>query len=255
LSVDPGALALSVATAVAAGLVGCFAVMRRMTLAADAVSHVALPGIGIALALNIHPLFGATAMLVFGTLLIWGLERRTRIATETIIGVVFSAALAVGSLMSTEHELVEALLGDPGDLTGGEIGFGIVAAAGAAVLVVTMRYRLVLALVSPEIARTAGIRVGRMNLVYLETFALTLALGLRYAGVLLMGSMIIIPAATAKRLARDLTSMLWISVGVAVLSTAVGTYVAAAIEKPTGPIIICVAAACFLLSLLLRRSR
>src|ERR1044071_1156616 len=53
------------AMAVAAGLVGCFAVMRRMALAADALSHVALPGIGVALALHIHPLFGATAMLFF----------------------------------------------------------------------------------------------------------------------------------------------------------------------------------------------
>ncbi len=55
---EAGALVLSIATAVAAGVVGCFAVMRRMSLAADAMSHVALPGIGVALALRIHPLFG-----------------------------------------------------------------------------------------------------------------------------------------------------------------------------------------------------
>lgn len=64
------ALLLSVAMAVAAGLVGCFAVMRRMALAADALSHVALPGIGIALALHINPLVGAVAMLFFGSLLV-----------------------------------------------------------------------------------------------------------------------------------------------------------------------------------------
>ena len=46
--------------AAAAGLVGCFAIMRRMSLAADPLSHVALPGVGVALALGIHPLFGAT---------------------------------------------------------------------------------------------------------------------------------------------------------------------------------------------------
>jgi ABC-type Mn2+/Zn2+ transport system permease subunit len=61
---------LSIAMAVAAGLVGCFAVMRRMALAADALSHVALPGIGIALALHVSPLFGAAAMLFFGGLLV-----------------------------------------------------------------------------------------------------------------------------------------------------------------------------------------
>jgi len=92
------ALLLAAAAAVAAGLVGCFAVMRRMTLAADALSHVALPGIGIALALHVHPLLGAAATLFFGALLVWALADRSRLATETIVGVVFSAALAIGSV-------------------------------------------------------------------------------------------------------------------------------------------------------------
>ncbi len=103
-------LLLSVAMAVAAGLVGCFAVMRRMALAADALSHVALPGIGVALALHIHPVFGAAAMLFFGALLVWVLENKARMATETVIGVVFSAALAIGSMMASGEELIDALL-------------------------------------------------------------------------------------------------------------------------------------------------
>jgi ABC-type Mn2+/Zn2+ transport system permease subunit len=253
MDIDAGALALSCATAAAAGLVGCFAVMRRMALAADAVSHVALPGIGIAMALRVHPLFGACAMLLFGTLLIWTLERRTGIATDAIVGVVFSAALAVGSLMSTGEDLVEALLGDPGTLGATEIVFGIAAAAGVAAFVLHNRSRLVLALVSPEIAHTSGIDVARLDLSYLLMFALTIALGLRYVGVLLMGSMIIIPAATAKRMANGLSGMLAAAVGVAVASTIVGTAASALLHRPPGPLIICVAAAFFLLSLLRRR--
>src|SRR4029077_10558201 len=97
-------LLLSVAMAVAAGLVGCFAVMRRMALAGDAFSHVALPGIGIALALHLHPMFGAIAMLFIGALLVWALEDASRIATETIIGVVFSAALAIGTMTTSGEE-------------------------------------------------------------------------------------------------------------------------------------------------------
>src|SRR5512141_3195538 len=111
MEIEIGALLVSITTAIAAGLIGCFAVMRRMTLAADAISHVALPGIGVALALRIHPLFGAVTMLFFGTLLMWTLERRARIATDAIIGVVFSAALAAGSLISSGEDLVEALFG------------------------------------------------------------------------------------------------------------------------------------------------
>ena len=251
---DAASLLLSIAAATAAGLVGCFAVMRRMALAADAISHIALPGIGVALALGIHPLLGALAMLLFGALLIWALERRARIPAETIIGVVFSAALAIGSLMSSGEELVDALFGGAGALSAGEVAFGLVAATVVAAFVLAQRSKLVLWLVSPEIARTAGIDTVRLNLVFLEVFALTVALGLRYLGVLLMGSLVIIPAATAKRLARTLTQMLAYAVAVAVLATVAGTAIASRLGRPAGPVIISIAALLFLASLLKRRA-
>ena len=248
------ALVLSVAMAVAAGLVGCFAVMRRIALAGDALSHVALPGIGIALALHIHPVFGAAAMLFFGALLVWALEERTRLATETTVGVVFSAALAIGSMMASGEDLIEALLGSPGVLSRSEIVFGMVAALAVVIFIVSQRNRLIVTLVSPDVGRAAGIDVRRLNLLYLQTFALTTALGLRYLGVLLMGALIIIPAATAKHVAKDLNGMLISAVIVAVFATLTGSYLAAWIHRDTGPLIVTVAAGCFVLSLLRRQS-
>ena len=245
-------LLLSVAMAVAAGLVGCFAVMRRMALAADALSHVALPGIGIALALQIHPLVGAVAMLFCGALLVWALEERTRAATETVIGVVFSAALAVGSLMTSGEELIDALFGGPGVLSAPEVVFGVAAAIAIVVFIVTHRNSLIVTLVSPDVARTAGINVRRLNLLYLQMFALTIALGLRYLGVLLMGALIIIPAATAKRVARNLNGMLYVAVFVAMVATVVGSWMAAWLHRETGPLIVTVAASAFVVSLLRR---
>ena len=246
-------LLLSVAMAVAAGLVGCFAVMRRMALAADALSHVALPGIGVAMALQIHPLFGAVAMLFFGALLVWALEARTRAATETVIGVVFSAALAVGSLMTSGEDLIDALFGGPGVLSASEVVFGFVAAIGTIFFIITRRNSLIVTLVSPDVARTAGINVSRLNLLYLLMFALTIALGLRYLGVLLMGALIIIPAATAKRLASNLSGMLSVAVAVAVAATVLGTWIATWLHRETGPLIVTVAASAFLASLVRRQ--
>ena len=251
---DAGAVIASIAMAIAAGMIGCFAVMRRMALASDAISHVALPGIGIALALGIHPLFGAVAMLAFGTLAIWAVERRTRMATETIVGVVFSAALAIGSLLSSGDDLIDALFGGRGPVGPGELAFGLAAALAIVGFAWWARNRLVLVLVSPEIAMTAGIRVARLDLWFLEAFALTVALGLHYLGVLLMGSMIIIPAATAKRLARNLSGMLVWATAVAVASTALGAGLAIATARPPGPIIVCVATALFVVSLIVRRT-
>src|SRR5665213_713856 len=94
--------------------------------------------------------------------------------------------------------------------------------------IITQRHRLIVALVSPDVARTAGIDVPRLNLLFLQMFALTIALGLRYLGVLLMGALIIIPAATAKRLAANLNGMLVIAVTCAVVSTVAGS--SAAVE-------------------------
>lgn len=248
-------IALSASMAVAAGLIGCFAVMRRMSLASDALSHVALPGIGIALALHVHPALGAVAALLLGTLLVWGLERRADISTETVVGVVFSLALAVGSLLATGEELVDALLGSPGTLGAWEVGLGLAGAVAVTTFVLVERHRLVVSLVSADVARTSGVPVARVELLYLLGFALTVALGLRFLGVLLMGSLVIIPAATAKHLARSLTEMLAISVGVAVFSTLVGEVVAARVGRPPGPVIITVAATLFVASLPLRRNR
>jgi ABC-type Mn2+/Zn2+ transport system permease subunit len=95
--------------------------------------------------------------------------------------------------------------------------------------------------------------VARLSLLYLLAFSLTVALGLRYLGVLLMGSLIIIPAATAKHVTRRLGSMLALAVAVAVFSTLAGTSLARVLQRETGPVIIAVAAGIFFLGLLGRR--
>lgn len=246
MSIEPSGLVLAAATAVAAGLMGCYAVMRRMTLAADALSHVALPGIGVAILLRVHPLAGALAALLAGAVFVWMLEQRTRIPSETVIGVVFSAALAIGALLTTSEHLMDALFGTPGALTPWELGAGLLGSGAVIVFAMAAKDRLIVALVSPDIALTSGINVRRLDLAYLIAFALTVALGLRYLGVLLMGSLIIIPAATARRLGRGLTSMFAVSIGVALVSTVVGTYAASLLGQETGPCIVVTATACFL---------
>lgn len=254
MSLEPSALVLSVAAATAAGLVGPFALMRRMTLASDAMSHIALPGIGLAILIGVNPIVGGVAMLLVGALVIWGLENKTRIATETVIGVVFTTALAAGTMLTSGRDLVEALLGGLERLSPIETFAGVIVSCAVVAYVLAQRHRLVLALVSPEIARTAGIDPSRLNLGFLFFFALTIALGLRYLGVLLMGSLVIIPAATAKRVARGLGEMLGVAVAVSIVSTVAGMLIAVALDREPGPLVVLVAAGCFFASLLVRRT-
>lgn len=252
MSHEIAALGLSVSMAIAAGLIGCFAVMRRLTVAADPMSHVALPGIAVALLLHLNPLAGALLMLLLGALLIWVIERRSRLATETVIGVVFAVALAVGTALAKGDELIDAMLGSPGALSGGETVLGISLALGVIAFVLRTRYALIVSLVSPEIAMTSGVDVSRVNLYFLLAFALTIGLGLRYLGVLLMGSLIIIPAAIARRLARGLNQMFVIAAASAVISTVSGAYAASIFGRQSGPFIVMIAGTLFFLTLFRR---
>src|ERR1019366_5379733 len=93
-----------------------------------------------------------------------------------------------------------------------------------------------------------GVDVARLNLRFLVLFALTIALGLRYSGALLIGSLIIIPAVTAKRVARNLTGMLVIAAIVSTVSTTGGALAASLVRREAGPLVV-VAGACFVASL------
>jgi len=137
-------------------------------------------------------------------------------------------------------------------------GLGIAMASAIIVFIITSRNKLIVAFVSPDVARTAGIDVRWLDLLYLEAFALTIALGLRFLGVLLMGALIIVPAASGRRLAGSLSAMLWITVTISVTSTLIGTWIGLELHRQTGPLIVLVATGIFLLSLLplkIRRSQ
>lgn len=246
---NPYYVLLALATAVAAGMLGAFAVMRRMALASDPISHIALPGLGIALILKIDPLIGAGVALLVGALLIWGFEKRTGIATETLIGVVFSAALALGSIITTGEQLLDALFGNYTAVSPVEFFIGLAAVAAIVIFLLVERQKLTLAILSPELAKTSGVKVDRLNLYFLLAFVSTVLLGLRFVGVLLMGSLVIIPAAVAKNFARSMRGMILIGIGVALLSVAGGLETAARFGLPTGPIIVMIASLIFLLSL------
>jgi zinc transport system permease protein len=249
---DVSALIVCSAMAVAAGLVGCFAVMRRMTLAADAFSHVALPGIGLALVLKVNPLIGALLALLAGSVLIWAIEGKTKISAEAITGVVFSVALAIGALTATGEELIDALFGAPGSMTLAETIFGLTAALAVIGFIFNARDRLLVSMVSADVAIASGIPVANLQLAFLIAFAVTVALGMRYLGVLLMGSLIIIPAVVAKRVARSIDGMFAVAIMAALFSTLAGNALAASTHRPSGPIIVAIAGCLFFLSLLRR---
>jgi len=254
---------LMLLTALAAGLVGSFALMKRMSLAGDVISHIALPGLGLALLFQINPLIGAAADLLIGTVLIWHLQKGGTLTTDVAIGVIFTGALAIGTLVTPSEDLIEALFGGFQSLDLLWFGLGIVAVMLIVWFTFTFRHQLVLSLFSPELAAVSGVNVSRLNLYFLLIFSLTVLLGLQALGALLVGALIIIPAAIGRQLTHTLTAFLVTSSAASVMSVGIGFLLArfyphftighATLNLTPGPAIISVATILFVFSLLRKK--
>ncbi len=247
----------AVLVATAAGLVGSFALLKRMTLASDVVSHLALPGIGIALVFRFNPLLGAAATLLVGTLLVWGLEKKTGIATEAVIGVVFAAALALGALITPRAELAEALFGQLEPLTFTGFLTASATALGITAFVLSRKQRLVLALFSRDLAAASGVKIDRLNLEFLLLFSLTILVCLKFLGALLSGALLMIPAATGRRLAQGVDDFLKYAVASSIFAVVAGLLASSLAPgiASAGPVIVMVAAATFILVSLVARGK
>jgi len=254
---------LMLLTALAAGLVGSFALMKRMSLAGDVISHIALPGLGLALLFQINPLIGAAAALLIGTVLIWHLQKGGTLTTDVAIGVIFTGALAIGTLVTPSEDLIEALFGGFQSLDLLWFGLGIVAVMLIVWFTFIFRHQLVLSLFSPELAAVSGVNVSRLNLYFLLIFSLTVLLGLQALGALLVGALIIIPAAIGRQLTHTLTAFLVTSSAASVMSVGIGFLLArfyphftighATLNLTPGPAIISVATILFVFSLLRKK--
>lgn len=249
------AVLLAAFFAIAAGLVGSVALMKRMVLASDVISHLALPGLGVAYLLKYSPLVGGGATLFLGTLLVWQLQKKTGLATDASIGVVFAACLGIGALITPGEDLVEALFGNFQKLS--LVGFllGTAAVTAVVLFIFFMKDRLILVLFSPELAAATGVKVGRLDLGFLLVFSLTVLVGLRFMGALLSSALIIIPAATARQLSSKMAQFVVIACAASLFSVAVGFVVCTLILKTStiGPTIVIVSAVLFVFSLLKRK--
>ena len=255
MTADMMSIILGLAAASVAGVVGSFALMKRMTLAGDVVSHLTLPGLGIAFLWNFNPLAGASVTLAIGIYIIQQLQRRSGLATETAIGVVFVGALAIGTLITPAEDLIDALFG--GFQRVNHLGFllGIDACVLVLIAMYIFRHQLILIIFSPDLAASLNINVARVNLIYLGAFGLTILVGLRFLGALLVGAMMIVPAATGRHLARTLDQFLIASSLASVLSVGCGFAIAARWHFPLGPTIVATASVLFLFALVVRHKR
>jgi len=237
----------------AAGYLGSFMVLRRMSLVGDALSHVALPGLALGLIFSFNPFLGAFATLFLAIVLIWLVENKTKLPAETLVGVAFTLSLAIGLLITPQPELLEALFGDISTLGKTEALWGILIALGTIWLVASIARSLVLGTLSEDLARSTGIPTKKVDFLFLLAVALIVAVGIKIVGTLLMGALVIIPAATAKNLAHSLNSYNWMAGILGLVSVLGGIYLATYYHQSPGPLVVLASTALFLLSLAVKK--
>jgi zinc transport system permease protein len=236
------ALLLSLLTGIfvgfSAGYLGSLMVLEKMSLVGDALSHVALPGLALGFLYDFPPFLGAFAFLLASAMIIWHLVRVTKLSFETIVGAMFTLALAIGIFIIPNVDLLEALFGDITTVTILDAAIAVIVSVVAAFLTKIIYKRLVLSMISEELAISKGINVGRTNLLYLVLVSLVVAVGIKIVGTLLVGFLVVVPAAAAKNVSADMFKYGVLSASFGVISGCSGILFSSFMNLPTGPLVV-----------------
>jgi zinc transport system permease protein len=246
-----GGLTLTLAT----GPLGCFVVWRRMAYFGAALSHCALLGVALGFGLGLAPIAGVLATCAGVAVALWAMERSHTLPTDTLLGVLAHAALALGlvAIAFVEHlrvDLMGYLFGDV--LAVGASDLWLIGGVSAlALLCLSWLWNDLISLtVSEELAAVEGVAVDRARLVFVLLLALVVAVGMKVVGMVLIVSLLIVPAAAARRLASTPERMAITAAAVGALSVVGGLAGSMRLDLPSGPLIVVTSVGIFVASLL-----
>jgi zinc transport system permease protein len=249
------ALIAGVGLALVTGPLGCFIVWRRMSYFGDTMAHSALLGVALSLMLSVNITLGVflVAAAVAGILLV--LQRRATLSTDALLGILSHSALAIGLVVAfvsgIRIDLMGFLFGDI--LAVSVTDIGIIYVGGTVILaVIALLWRPFLAAtVNAELAEAEGMRPEVTRIVFMLLLASVIAIALKIVGVLLITAMLIIPPATARRLASSPEQMAVIAAIAGVTSIVGGLYASLHFDTPSGPSIVVAALALFIVAAVL----
>jgi ABC-type Mn2+/Zn2+ transport system permease subunit len=248
-------LIVGISVGVAAGYLGSLMVLEKMALVGDALSHVALPGLALGILYGFNPFFGAFAFLFVSAVLIWQLGKITKLSFETLVGAVFTLSLAIGILIIPEPELLEALFGDITTVGLMDTVIAVVVSITAIFVTRTIYKGIVLGMISEELAISKGVKVARMNLLYLLLVSMAVAIGIKITGTLLVGFLVVTPAAAAKTISSNLSRYSVLSSIFGGVSAFSGVVLSSFLNILPGPLVVLSGITIFFISVLIRMTR
>jgi zinc transport system permease protein len=244
--------------AVACSLLGVFLVLRRLSLIGDGLAHVTFGSIAIGLFLGFTPLYVAIPLVMLSSLGILKLIDRTHIHGDTAIGIVSAIGVAGGVMLVSlsrgfNADLFSYLFGNILAITRQEVVVSILLSAGVVGAVYFFYQDLVAITFDEESAAVSGIKTQLINRILVMLTALTVVLAMRVAGIMLVSSLLILPAATALQLARGFKLTMALSALAAIAAVLAGVVLSFLFNLPTGATIVILLFIFFIISFIVKK--
>ena len=246
------AMLAGIGVALVAGPLGCFVVWRKMAYFGDTMAHSALLGVALGLLFGVAPMIGVFAVGFAVALLLSGFLQKPFLSGDTLLGTLSHASLALGVLLISlmtwlRVDLLGYLFGDILSVTRTDL-LWIYAVGGITLILLAWLWRPLLAItVDRELAGAEGMNVISCELTLMLVIAAVIALAMKVVGILLITSLLIIPAAAARHLCRTPEQMAAAAAIIGVLSVALGLFASFHFDTPSGPSIVTAAVFLFML--------
>ena len=246
------------------GGLGTLVVVKRFAFFSEAVGRAALTGVAIGILLG-EPYTGPYGSL-FGYCLLFGivlnyLRNRTGLAPDTLIGVFLSVSLALGASLLlvlagkiNVHILENVLFGSVLTVNGNDLLVLLIVGSLVMGLSLPLYNRIMLASFNPQLAAVRGVAVKTLDYLFVILVTLITVAAVKVIGAILVGALLVIPAAAARLLSQSLKGFFWISVAIATVSTLCGILLPIVFDLPvpSGAAIILVAGVAFALAAIAR---
>jgi zinc transport system permease protein len=243
-----GALGLSLLT----GPLGCFILWKRMAYFCESLTHSALLGIALGVIMGLGMNIGIIlSCLIFASLLVW-LQSREMFTTDALLGILAHAALAIGVITLSilgkgEIDLHDILLGNFSAINADNLWQLFTIAMVSLIFIAVCWRQLLLITLCADLAKIERLPLVAINLGFMLLASLTVAVSVQIAGMLLLTSLLIIPAASAKLIAKSPLQMVLYASGIAGLSSMSGILLAKFYLLPLGASIVVMTTVLFIL--------
>ncbi len=251
------ALLGGVGLALIAGPLGVFIVWRRMAYFGDTLAHSALLGVGLGFWLSIDPTLTVMMVCALIAIVLVVLQANRELASDTLLGILAHSTLSLGIivvafLQGLRVDLFAYLFGDILAVSWQEVFYIYLIAAVVMVFIIKLWRQLLLSTLNADLAIVAGLSPQKLQFILMLLLAMVIAIAMKIIGVLLITSLLIIPAAAARRFARSPEQMAVMASGIGMIAVIGGLSASFHFDLPTGPAIVVCAAGLFLLSRVVR---